>query len=120
MTQRLSLASRVTVVNEILLSTLYYFIAIWSGSLQAIRDVRGNFRNFLWSGTEHASRTRVCWTDYCLPKIIGGLKLLDPEVSLTALLVKWVIFAIEPSILNLRILLRYRLDKMKPYPKCAF
>jgi len=50
--QRLSLAECVTVVNAILLSTLYYFIAIWSGSLQAIRDIRGNLRNFLWSGTE--------------------------------------------------------------------
>lgn len=32
-TQRLSLASKATIVNAVLLSTLYYFISIWCGSL---------------------------------------------------------------------------------------
>jgi len=52
--QYLSLAGQVIIVNAILLSTLYYFIAIWSGSLQVVRSIRGSFRNFLWSGSEHS------------------------------------------------------------------
>lgn len=118
--QRLSLAGHVIVVNAIFLSTIYYFIAIWSGSLQAIRDIHGSLRNFLCSGTEYACRTRVCWDDCCIQKMLGGLKLLDPKVSLTTLLAKWVIFAIEPDILNFRILFHYRISRMKPHPKSAF
>lgn len=54
--QRLSLAGSVTVVNAVLFSTLYYFIAIWSSSLQVIRSIRVSLRNFLWSGSEHSTR----------------------------------------------------------------
>jgi len=108
------------VINAILLSTLYYFIAISSGSIQAIRSVRGSLRNYLWSGIEHNSRTRVCWDDCCLSKNLGGLKLLDPEVSLSTLLVKWILFTIEPDISNLKVLLRYRINKMKPNPSQGF
>jgi len=55
-----------------------------------------------------------------LPKQAGRLKLLDPEVSLTALLAKWILFAIEHGITNLKILLRFRIFKMKPHPKSGF
>lgn len=119
-TQRLSLAGRATVINAVLLSSIYYFIAIWSGSIHAIRSVRGNLHNYLWSGSEHSSRTRVSWTDCCLPKLVGGLQLLDPEVSLNALLSKWVLYAIEPGISGLKTLLRYRIHRMKPHPKTGY
>jgi len=119
-TQRLSLAGHAIVVNAILLSSFYYFLAIWCGSIQAIRSARGSMRNFLWSGSEHLSRTRVSWNDCCLPKSTGGLQLLDPEVSLNALLAKWVMYAIEPGISGLKTLLRYRIHRMKPHPKSGF
>jgi len=57
--QRLLLAGRVIVVNSVLLSTLYYFIAIWIGSIHVLRNIRGNLRDFMWSGTEHTSHARV-------------------------------------------------------------
>jgi len=101
------------VINAILFSTIYYLIAIWSGSLQAIRAVCGSLQNYLWRGTEHNARTRVCWDDCCLPKNQGGLKLLDPEISLASLLAKWILFAIEPGISNLKVLFRFRINKMK-------
>jgi len=54
-TQRLSLAGRAIVINAILPSSIYYFLAIWCGFIQAIRSTRGSMRNFLWSGSEHLS-----------------------------------------------------------------
>lgn len=74
----------------------------------------------MWSGFEHNCRARVSWSDYCLPKQLNGLKLLDPEVSLTALLAKWILFAIEPGITNLKALLRHRILKMKPQSKGGY
>jgi len=59
--QRLSLAGRATVVNAVLLSSLYFFIAIWCGSLQVIRAIRGDLRNYLWSSSKHLCRARVAW-----------------------------------------------------------
>lgn len=69
---------------------------------------------------EHLSRTRVNWDDCCLPKSAGGLELLDPKVSLNALLAKWVLYAIEPGISGLKILLRYRIHRTKPLSKTSF
>jgi len=119
-TQCLSLAGRAIVVNAILFSSIYYFLAIWCGSIQAVRSARGSMRNFLWSGSEHLTQARVSWDDCCLPKLVGGLQLLDPEVSLNALLAKWVLYAIEPGIFGLKTLLRYRIHRMKPHPKTNF
>ena len=45
-------------------------------------------RNYLWSGKELQSRTRVSWRECCLKKKYGGLGLVDPEAAKTSLLCK--------------------------------
>jgi len=107
-------------VNTILLSTIYYFIAMWSGSIQVIRLIRSNLRNYLWNDIEYTTYTRVNWKDCCLLKAIGGLKLLDPKVSLYTLLAKWILYAIELGISRLKILLHHQNNRMKPHPKGAY
>ena len=62
----LSLAGRQVIINSIFLSTLWFFICVWGGTLKVICSIKAIVRNFLWSGSVHHSRTRVTWTDCCL------------------------------------------------------
>jgi hypothetical protein len=49
-TTKLSLAARRLVVNQILSSTLWYFIGVWSGSRQVIKKIKALLYNYLWFG----------------------------------------------------------------------
>lgn len=110
----LSLAGRITIANSVLLSTLWFFICIWGGSLHAIRKIRAMIRDFLWSGTTNRSRARISWTDCCASRLVGGLNLVDPEEALHALAVKWILKAMLPGGSNLQFLLRYRFLQIRP------
>lgn len=101
-------------VNSVLLSTLWYFISIWGGSTAILRTIRASLRNYLWAGTEENARARVRWDDCCAAKRVGGLGIIDPEESLTALMGKWVIKALVPDTSSLHIFLRHRLAGLWP------
>jgi hypothetical protein len=113
-TLRLSLAARAVVVNMVLLSTLWYFITLWGGSLKATRIIKSNLMNFLWSGSTHRTRVRVNWSDCCAPKTQGGLGLIGPNEAMDALMAKWILKALQPGTSNLQIFLRYRIQNLKP------
>jgi hypothetical protein len=76
--------------------------------------MRGAIRNYMWSGNEQFTRTRVSWQECCLKKKYGGLGLVDPEESKTSLLCKWIVKAMEPGESNLQLMLRYRLARFNP------
>ena len=61
---KLSLAGRRLIVNQVLMSTLWYFIGVWAGSRKVIKQSQALLRNYLWSGREHRARARVAW-DTC-------------------------------------------------------
>jgi hypothetical protein len=111
---KLSLAGRSVIVNSVLLSTLWYFISIWGGSLAVIRKIRAQLWNFLWSRSAHRARSRVSWTDCCANKQKGGLNLIDLEEALDALSAKWVIKALTPGESNLKTLLLARIKQAQP------
>jgi hypothetical protein len=111
---KLSLAGRAVICNQVLLSTLWFFITVWGGSNKILGKVKGAIRNYLWSGKEQLTRTRVSWRECCLKKKEGGLGLVDPEAAKTSLLCKWVVKAMEPGESNLQLMLRYRLARFNP------
>ena len=100
-TTRFLLVDRRIIVNFVLSSTLWYFITLWASSLKIIRLIRVNLCNFLWSGSTSRAWSRVCWNDVCAPKKIGWLNIIDLEEALNALMVKWIIKALNPRDLNL-------------------
>lgn len=110
----LFLAGRRTIANSVLLSSLWFFICIWGGSLQVIRQICGMILDFLWSGTSNRSRARVSWTDCCAPRLVGGLNLVDSEEALHALAMKWILKAMLSGVSNLQLLLCFRLLQMRP------
>ena len=111
---KLSLAGRIVICNYVLLSILWFFITVWGGSNKILKKIRGAIRNYLWSGKDQLTRTRVSWKKCCLRKKDGGLGLVDPEEAKTSLLCKWVIKAMESGESNLQLMLRYRLARFKP------
>jgi hypothetical protein len=111
---KLSLAGRAVIYNQVLLSTLWFFITVWGGFNKILSKIRGTIRNYLWSGKEHLTRLRVCWRECCMKKKYGGLGLVDPEVVKTSVLTKWIVKAMEPGESNLQLILRYRLSRYNP------
>ena len=113
-TMKLSLAGRAVICNQVLLSILWFFITVWGGSNKILSKIRGAIRNYLWSGKEQLTRTRVSWRECCMKKKYGGLGLVNPEVAKTSLLSKWIVKAMEPGESNLQLMLRYRLSLYNP------
>lgn len=109
-TMKLSLAGRAIIINQVLLSTLWFFISVWGESSKALCKIRSSLRNFLWAGKDQRACTRVAWNVCCKKKIEGGLSLVDPELAKINMLCKWIVYALEPGKANLQIMLRYRLE----------
>ena len=98
-TTHLSLASRVLIVNQNLLSSLWYVASCWCQHLCSIGKVVMLVRNYLWSseGGNRQCPTKVAWSSLILPKKYGELKLIDPETQMKALLVKLFMRGLLPS-----------------------
>lgn len=111
---KLSLVGRVVICNQVLFSILWFFITVWRGSNKVLRKIRVAIRNYMWSGKEQLTRTRVSWKECCMRKKHGGLGLVDPETAKTCLLCKWIVKAMELGESNLQLMLRFRLARFNP------
>ena len=56
---KLTLVGTIVICNQVLLSTLWFFITVWGGSNKILKKIRGAIRNCMWSGKEQLTRTRV-------------------------------------------------------------
>ena len=91
-TKSLSFAGRVIVVNQVLLSTMWYVTSCWIFVKSAIGKIQRLIRNFLWSGGDGSfARAKVAWSTLILPKSKGGLGLIDPETQSISLLGKLMV-----------------------------
>jgi hypothetical protein len=62
------------------------------------------------------SRSKVFWLQcYQIKSNGGGVNLINPKDALTALLVKWIMEALEPGSSNLHLLPGYWLEHFQPY-----
>ena len=111
---KLSLAGRAMVIKQVLLLSLWFFLSIWCTTMKVMHKIKALLRNFLWSGKDHSTRTRVNWHDCCAKKQVGGLNLIDPQEATTSLLCKWVVAAYQPGNSNLQVMLRNKLWTSSP------
>ena len=103
------------VVNGILLSSLFFFLAIWVSTKAEVMKVRYMLSNYLWSSSMSRSRSKVAWYQCCLLKSQGKIGLIDPVDAISAVLIKWVVKASKPGQSNLHVMLRFRLASCQPY-----
>jgi hypothetical protein len=115
-TTHLSLASRVLIVNQVLLSSLWYVASCWCPHLRSIEKVVTLVRNYLWSGEDGNRQcpAKVAWSSFILPKKCGGLKLIDPETQMKALLVKLFMRGLLPGPAPWKSLLLHRINSLSP------
>jgi hypothetical protein len=83
---RLNTTGREVIANGVLISTLFYFLAIWGGTKAGVQKIISKIRNFYWSGFVQQCRARVAWKMCCQKRVEGGLNLMDPMDALTSMM----------------------------------
>jgi hypothetical protein len=84
----LSLAGRILVANQVLLTSLWYLAACWNPNPRMCCQVTGVIRNFIWGGKDATARAKVKWETLALPIAQGGLGVTDPKSQSKVLLAK--------------------------------
>jgi hypothetical protein len=82
-----------------------------------VARVKSLLINYLASGQTQRARAKVGWIQCCQDKSQGGINLVNPEDAVTALMLKWIIKAMEPGRSNLHLMLRYRLSQYQSYAR---
>jgi len=64
---RLSLAGRILVANQVLLASMWYIAASWNPNPRMCSQIRGIVRNFIWGGRDAPTRAKVKWDTMVMP-----------------------------------------------------
>jgi len=110
-TNKLSLARRILVSNQVLLASIWYLAACWNPDPKMCDQNRGLIRNFIWGGKEAPARAKVRWDTLTLPTSQGGLGVKDPKAQSEALLAKLFIRGLAPGGEPWKELVRHNADK---------
>ncbi len=76
---RLSLAGRILVANQVLLASMWYIATSWNPNPRMCSQIRGIVRNFIWGGRDTPTRAKVKWDTMVMPTSRGGLGIIDPK-----------------------------------------
>ena len=111
---KLSLAGRIMVANQVILSSIWYLASCTDLSGHALKLARTTVRNYVWSGKEvSCARARVKWSTAVLPIVRGGIKILDPQWQSSALLIKLLIRGMSVGYEPWKALVRYKVSQTK-------
>jgi hypothetical protein len=111
---KLSLAGRIMVSNQVVLSSIWYLASCTDFSGKSLKLARAAVRNYVWSGRlDSRARARVKWSTAVLPIVRGGVKILDPEWQASALLVKLLIRGMSTGYEPWKTLVRHRVAQTK-------
>jgi exonuclease III len=79
----LSLAGRIMIANQVVLSSIWYFASCTDYIGKALRLAKATVRNYIWSGKkESRARAKVRWDTVVLPIVRGGVKVLPTMAGL--------------------------------------
>ncbi len=87
----LSLANRILVANQVLLSSMWYLATCWNPNPRMCNQMRGVVRNFIWGGKASNTRAKVKWDFLTLPLSRSGLGIIDPKAQSKTLLAKLLV-----------------------------
>ncbi len=110
---RLSLARRILVANQVLLASMWYIATCWNPNPRMTTQIRGVIRNFIWGGKDAPARAKVKWDTLTLPITQGGLGIIDPEAQSEALLAKLLIRGLAPGGEPWKELIRHKADQIR-------
>lgn len=105
----LSLAGRIMIANQVVLSSIWYFASCTDYSGKALKLAKATVRNYIWSGREEScARAKVKWDIAVLPIVRGGIKILDPQWQASALLIKLLTRGLSVGYEPWKTLIRFR------------
>ena len=105
----LSLAGRIMIANQVVLSSIWYFASCTDYSGKALKLAKATVRNYMWSGKqESCARAKVRWDTAVLPIVRGGIKILDPQWQASALLIKLLVRGLSVGYEPWKALIRFR------------
>ncbi len=110
---RLSLAGRILVANQVLLASMWYIAASWNPSHGMCSHIRGIVRNFIWGGRDTPTRAKVKWSTLVRPIAQGGLGIIDPKAQFEALLAKLLTRGLAPGGEPWKELIRHKADQTR-------
>lgn len=112
--QPLSLAGRIMIANQVILSSIWYLASCTDYSGKALRIAKATVRNYIWLGKKESSaRAKVKWDIAVLPIVRGGIKILDPQWQASALLIKLLIRGLSVGYEPWKSLVRFRVAQTK-------
>ena len=107
--QPLSLAGRIMIANQVILSSIWYFASCTDYTGKALKIARATVRNYIWSGKkESCARAKVKWSTTVLPIVRGGVKIMDPQWQASALLIKLLTRGMSVGYEPWKVLIRFR------------
>ena len=110
----LSLAGRIMITNQVVLSSIWYFASCTDYSGKALKIARATVRNYIWSGKRESwARAKVRWDTIVLPIVRGGVKVLDPQWQSSALLIKLLIRGLSVGYEPWKSLVRHRVAQSR-------
>ncbi|KAG0954419.1 hypothetical protein G6F40_012583 [Rhizopus arrhizus] len=84
--RRLSIKGRVTIVNALILSKLWYVLRMVHLPTTFFRRLNSVIYQFVW----HNCKPKIKYTQLCLNLKLGGLGLLDPQIQRHNLQIRWL------------------------------
>jgi len=109
----LSLAGRILVANQVLLTSIWYLAACWNPNPRMCCQVRRVIRNFIWGGKDAPTRAKVKWDTLVLLIAQGGLGVTDPKSQSKALLAKLLVRGLAPGNKPWKELIRHKADQTR-------
>lgn len=110
----LSLAGRIMVSNQVILSSIWYLASGTDLTGNALKIAKATVRNYIWSGkNESCARAKVKWDTAVLPIVKGGIKILDPQWQASALLIKLLTRGLSVGYEPWKTLVRYRVAQIR-------
>ena len=105
----LSLAGRIMIANQVVLSSIWYFASYTDYSGKAVKIAKATVKNYIWSGKQKScARAKVRWDTVVLPIVRGGVKVLDPQWQASALLIKLLVRRLSVGYEPWKSLVRFR------------
>lgn len=110
----LSLAGRIMVYNQVVLSSIWYLASCMDLTEKTLIIAKATIRNYIWSGKRESCATaKVKWDTAILPIVQGGVKILDPQWKASALLIKLLTRGLSVGYEPWKTLVHYRVSQTK-------
>lgn len=107
-----SLAARIVLINNLILSTLWYYFTLWARDDKELEALEKIIIHFLWAEAMDTMRHRVKLNTITMPNLQGGLGVISLREQVRALISKIILWALAASNRPLLIILRGYIRQM--------